>query len=106
MEWEEPDGRLRPFPSPAPYRCLKPTELMLILLEVVGMFVMTGLVELFMMMVGKVVMMGLVELFMMKEKKIIFLSGPGQTHISKRYRAQCSKEDVVRKTSISSEGSG
>ena len=44
---------------------------------------------------GKFVMMGLVELFM------IGLSGQGQAQISKRYRAQSSKEDVVRKTSIS-----
>ena len=49
---------------------------------------------------GKFVMMGLVELFM------IGLSGQGQAQISKRYRAQSSKEDVVRKTSISSEGNG
>ena len=40
MEWEEPDGRPRPFPRPVPYRCGKPTELMLILLEVVGLLVM------------------------------------------------------------------
>ena len=51
--------------------------------------------------VGKFEMMGLVELFMMKEMKINSLSGQGQAQISKRYRAQSSKEDVVRKTSIS-----
>ena len=90
MEWEEPDGRPRPFPSTAPYRCLMPTWLMLILLEVVRMFVMRGSVE----------------LFMMKEMKMISLSGPGQTQISKRYRAQCSKADAVRRTLSSSEGNG
>ena len=90
MEWEEPDGRPRPFPSTAPYRCLMPTWLMLILLEVVGMFVMRGLVK----------------MFMMKEKKIISLSGHYQTQISKRFRAQCSKEDAVRRNLISSEGNG
>ena len=52
------------------------------------------------------VMMALVKLFMMEEMKINYLGGQSQTQISKRYRAQCSKEDVVRKTSISSEGSG
>jgi hypothetical protein len=56
--------------------------------------------------VGKFEMMGLVELFMMKEMKINSLSGQGQAQISKRYRSQCSKEDVVRKTPISSEGNG
>ena len=56
--------------------------------------------------VGKLVMMGLVKLFMMKEMKMISLSGQGHTQISKRYRAQCSKEDVVRKSSISSERNG
>ena len=39
-------------------------------------------------------------------KLIMMLSGPGQAQVSRRYRAQCSKEDVVRKTSIPSEGNG
>ena len=56
--------------------------------------------------VGMIVMVGLVKMFMMKEKKIISLSGHYHTQISKRYRAQCSKEDAVRRTSISSEGNG
>ena len=69
---------------------------------VVGKFLMVGLF----MMVGLFVMMGWVELFVMLGIKVNFLSGPGQAQISKRYRAQCSKEDAVRKTSISSEGNG
>ena len=52
------------------------------------------------------VMMRLVKLSMMQEMKIISLSGQGQIHFSKRYRAQCSKEDAVRRILISSEGSG
>ena len=82
MEWEEPNGRPCPFPRPVPYRCWKPIELMLILLEVVE------------------------QLVMLVEKKIITLSGHYHTQISKRYRAQCFKEDAVRRTSISSEGNG
>ena len=39
-------------------------------------------------------------------KLIMMLSGPGQAQVSRRYRAQCSKENVVRKTSISSGGNG
>ena len=47
------------------------------------------------------VLVGEKELFMMKVKKIISLSGQGQTQISKRYRAQCSKGDVVTRTLVS-----
>ena len=56
--------------------------------------------------VGKFMMMGSVELFMMMGIKVNFVSGPGQAQISKRYRAQCFEEDVVRKISLSSEGNG
>ena len=64
-----------------------------------------GVVRKFMM-VGLFVMMGSVELFMMMGIKVNFVSGPGQAQISKRSRAQCSKEGVFRKTSLSSEGNG
>ncbi len=90
MEWEEPDGRPSLFPSLTPYTCWTYTQRRFILLEMVGLLVMVGLVK----------------LVMMKEKEIISLSGPGQTHVSMRYRAQCSKEDAVRRILISSEGSG
>ena len=51
--------------------------------------------------VGLFMMVGVVELFMMVGIEFNFLSGPGQAPIS-----QCSKEDAVRKTSLSSEGNG
>ena len=56
--------------------------------EVVGLFMMVGLF----------VMVEVVELFMMVGIKFCFLSGPGQAPISKRYRAQCSMEDAVKKS--------
>ena len=56
--------------------------------------------------VGKFVMVRVVKMFMMLGVKVNFLSGPTQAPISKRYHAQCSKEDAVRKISIYSERSG
>ena len=52
------------------------------------------------------VLVGEKELFMLKVKTIISLSGHYQNYNSKSYRAQCSKEDVVRRSLISSEGNG
>ena len=54
----------------------------------------------------KFVMMGLVKLSMMEDMKMNSLGGQSQTQISKKYRARCSKEHVVRKTSSSSKGNG